>query len=460
LRVPLLALVLLAACAEKPVAAPIDAAPTPSADAGAAAAVTLPAMLPAYPDDVVSLRLKRSIVVRFEPSDAAKPLGTIAADTRVTWKRSAAGPGCERWIEIDPRGWVCDKYLEPSKKPPMGVELPKLKEGELVPGTFGKVKAGGADTWKTVDDLKKGKKHKRLLAAMKVRQSGSETIGGKTYWKTSEGFLVDQARLEPLEPSTFVGVDLRLPDAPPIPFAWALSRKNARLQLAVRDTPGGKIVRHLPPRTIVVPLEASGDGLWQRTEAGWMATADLRFVRLSSAPVTTGPEEKWLDVDLDEQVVVAYDGAVPEYATLTSSGAKKYPTQPGVYRIWIKFAETDMNGQMGDEDPYSVATVPWTMFFARDLAFHTAYWHDRFGEPRSHGCLNLSPRDARALYFWATPDVPPGWSMAHGIVERPGSVVRIRSAEVPEPPFLGYAKRVHEARLARAEAEAAPAATP
>ena len=118
-----------------------------------------------------------------------------------------------------------------------------------------------------------------------------------------------------------------------------------------------------------------------------------------------------------------------------------------------------MNGQMGDEDPYSVATVPWTMFFARDLAFHTAYWHDRFGEARSHGCLNLSPRDARALYFWATPEVPLGWSMAHGIVERPGSQVRIRSAAAPDPPFMAYAKRVHEARLGK-EAKAAPEEDP
>ena len=89
------------------------------------------------------------------------------------------------------------------------------------------------------------------------------------------------------------------------------------------------------------------------------------------------------------------------------------------------------------------------MFFAKDLAFHTSYWHDKFGDPRSHGCLNLAPLDARWLYFWATPDVPLGWSMVYGIVEAPGSMVRIRSRSVPAPPWMGYATRVYEARAAQ-----------
>src|SRR5262249_23583905 len=101
------------------------------------------------------------------------------------------------------------------------------------------------------------------------------------------------------------------------------------------------------------------------------------------------PGGKWIDVDLDEQVATAYEGATPVYATMVSTGNPKWPTAPGVYRIRLKLDETDMNGQMGDEQPYSVATVPWTMFFARDLGFHTAYWHDRFGEARSHGCIHV-----------------------------------------------------------------------
>ena len=125
---------------------------------------------------------------------------------------------------------------------------------------------------------------------------------------------------------------------------------------------------------------------------------------------------------------------MPVYATMVTSGGKDTPTETGVYRMWMKESEADMKGLNG-EDPYSVATVPWTQFFSpeKGFALHTAYWHDAFGKQRSHGCVNLAPRDARWLYFWSDPQVPPGWTMAAGVVEAPGSIVRIRSAADPTP---------------------------
>jgi hypothetical protein len=454
----LLAVVTAAACGGKPAPADTDAAPADSTSEQPSTPAPEP---PPYPADVTSLRLRRSIVVRFAPDEQAKALGTVAQDTRVKWKRVATGPGCARWVEIEPRGWVCDKYLEPTKKPTAGVELPRLKEDELVPGVYGRVVSGGAPAYKTVADIEKKKPARHVPALVKVRHADDEVVGGKLYWKTTEGEYLEHSKLTKVEPSAFAGVQLDVDGAPALPLAWAQRRGDIRASVALYDKPGGrgKIVKQVKPRTVLPILESSEDGAWHRTEAGWLAAADAHVARATTAPATTGEHEKWFDVDLDEQVVVAYDGAEPVYATLVSSGSKKWPTPPGIYRIWIKFAETDMNGQMGDEDPYSVATVPWTMFFARDLAFHTAYWHDRFGEARSHGCLNLSPRDARWLYFWATPDVPLGWSMVHGIVERPGSLVRIRSAAVPEPEFKGYAKRVYEARLGQQPAPGSAAAT-
>jgi hypothetical protein len=77
--------------------------------------------------------------------------------------------------------------------------------------------------------------------------------------------------------------------------------------------------------------------------------------------------------------------------------------------------------------------VPWTQFYAKDLALHTAYWHDKFGIRKSHGCINLSPVDSRFLYFWTEPHVPPGWSMANGVESLPGSMVRVRSRQDPTP---------------------------
>jgi hypothetical protein len=96
-----------------------------------------------------------------------------------------------------------------------------------------------------------------------------------------------------------------------------------------------------------------------------------------------------------------------------------------------------------DVDVYSVADVPWTMYYDDPgFALHTSYWHDGFGGTRSHGCINLAPSDARALYHWSSPDVPPGWIAVYGDEDNPGSLVRVHSRKVPEPAFRGYARRM------------------
>jgi hypothetical protein len=319
---------------------------------------------------------------------------------------------------------------------------------------YGKVVGAGARAWRSAADIL-GKKAARVLAgAVTVRKMDEVAVAGKTYWKTSSGELVEAAKIQVDKPSTFAGVRLDADDAPRLPIAWAQSRKNLAAKVEERDgeARGSRLKKLLAPRTVVAITGTSADGKsYQLADGGWVAAADLHVARASDPPPDTRPDERWLDVDLDEQVVVAFEGVHPAYATMVSSGQPRYATPAGLYRIWLKLAETDMNGQMGDEQPYSVATVPWTMFFAKDLAFHTAYWHDRFGEARSHGCVNLSPVDARALYEWASPDVPPGWSAAQGIVERPGSPVRIHAAAAPAVEYRGYARAVHE-RLAGAGA--------
>ena len=67
----------------------------------------------------------------------------------------------------------------------------------------------------------------------------------------------------------------------------------------------------------------------------------------------------------------------------------------------------DMQGGLVERgDYYALQDVPWIMYFNRDVGLHAAYWHDRFGYPSSHGCVNLSPPDAKWLFDWATPQLP------------------------------------------------------
>jgi hypothetical protein len=426
---------------------------------GAAAAETaareraeLPELAP-YPPHVRSLRLRRSVAVRLEPHPEGKRLGTVAQDTRVAYRGARVAPGCDtRWIEIEPRGWLCDSQLEASTREPIGVELPRLARGELVPGSYGKLsRQARIVTWREGKLLGE----RALSGSATVRRLDEAIIRGAPHWRIGKDEYVKASEIKPEQPSSFGGIRLGDDTGLELPLGFALGKTNPFGRVTVWTGPDRATrARLLAPRAVVRLLEAITDeagnpAAYRIGEGEWLSAEDVRVVEPAPPPPETMLGERWIDVQLDRQVLVAYEGARPVYATLVSSGARKTPTETGVYRIWIKFAETDMNGQMGGEEAYSVATVPWTQFYAKDLALHTTYWHDKLGTPRSHGCINLAPRDARFLYFWSEPDVPRGWTMAHGVVELPGSVVRVRSNADPDPEIRGYATRVAEARRSR-----------
>jgi hypothetical protein len=190
-------------------------------------------------------------------------------------------------------------------------------------------------------------------------------------------------------------------------------------------------------------LEDSDDGKLVRiSDTSWVRRVDVRVASRVEPPAGTGATEKWFDVDRDEQVLVAYEGKQPVYATMVSTGKWNHATPTVITRVASKLATANMNNDRGEK--YAVADVPWTMFYDGHYAVHTSYWHDGFGGPRSHGCINLAPRDARLLYQWSSPDVPPGWIAVYGDVDHPGSLVRVRSKDAPEPEFRGYARTLRD----------------
>jgi hypothetical protein len=71
-----------------------------------------------------------------------------------------------------------------------------------------------------------------------------------------------------------------------------------------------------------------------------------------------------------------------------------------------------MDGNSAGDGPYSIEDVPWVMYFEGSFALHGAFWHNLFGFMRSHGCVNMAPADARWVFLWSEPQLPPGW---HGI---------------------------------------------
>jgi hypothetical protein len=245
---------------------------------------------------------------------------------------------------------------------------------------------------------------------------------------TTEGTWIAASSIDTLAPSRFHGTPI---DDGTLRLGWAHAHDTADVRIppkvVLREGPAADaaVVDKLAPRTQITPLETSADGRFVRVaDAAWAAREDLRIPTLAAPPDGTGEHDRWFDVDLDEQVLVAYEGTRPVYATLVSTGKRTRETPAETARVFGKLQTADMNSDL--IDVYSVAEVPWTMFYDHHLALHAAYWHDDFGDVHSHGCINLAPRDARLLFDWAGPALPPGWTAVYDTEH--GSVVRVRSS--------------------------------
>ena len=106
--------------------------------------------------------------------------------------------------------------------------------------------------------------------------------------------------------------------------------------------------------------------------------------------------ERWIDVDLSNQKLVAYQGDTPVYWVTVSTGLPGTPTVTGQYHIYVKYPAQTMSGP-----GYYLPDVPYVMYFYEGYGIHGTYWHNNFGHPMSHGCVNTPTPDAQWLYNWA-----------------------------------------------------------
>jgi len=113
-------------------------------------------------------------------------------------------------------------------------------------------------------------------------------------------------------------------------------------------------------------------------------------------PPVSGGGGKWIDVNLSKQRLTAYQGNTPVFSALISAGLPRTPTVVGRFKINTKLRATRMRGP-----GYDLPNVPYTMYFYRGYAIHGTYWHNNFGRPMSHGCVNMRTSDAAWLFNWA-----------------------------------------------------------
>lgn len=146
----------------------------------------------------------------------------------------------------------------------------------------------------------------------------------------------------------------------------------------------------------------------ERAGNNWYIAADYvrHFIDDSAVEIPVGsPAEgtKTIIVDRSDQKLYAYDGDTLHRTFDISTGLRVTPTPRGVFTVYKKTPSRYMQGPIAgiSDQYYDLPGVPWNLYFtAEGAVVHGAYWHDKFGQPWSHGCVNLSPQDAQAIYEW------------------------------------------------------------
>ncbi len=136
-------------------------------------------------------------------------------------------------------------------------------------------------------------------------------------------------------------------------------------------------------------------------------------------------DDKWIEIDISQQHLYAHEGDQVVFDFPISSG--KFASTPlGEYRVWIKLRYHRMIGGSKELGTYyDLPNVPFVMYFYKGYGLHGAYWHNNFGQPMSHGCVNISIPDAEKLFEWAGPTMPEGASVVKPTADNPGTRVVI-----------------------------------
>jgi hypothetical protein len=345
------------------------------------------------------------LAVYATPSERGPRRGAVSAGTRVPMRARVAGEGCGdgRFVEIGARAFVCEQALEPSRAEPAAEPL--TQSG--LPHEYLRARSDGVRAFSRLGDVATDDFATALGEGFSVAVAERVQHAGEPYVRARSGLYVAARDLSPVTPSAFRGVTLPDGRASLDRLAFVVGR-----DAEVRD-PAGRKLRILPRLSAVrLASDARGEQL-ALEDGGLVATRAVRRTALQPRPASVAASERWLDVDLAQQVLVAYQGDAPVFATLISSGKPRPGTETprGTFRIWVKLQSSDMRDRESPEweQSYALEDVPWVQYFSGSYGLHAVFWHDRFGERQSRGCINLSPADARFLFDFTQPALPPGW---------------------------------------------------
>ena len=388
------------------------------------------------------------------PSKSSRAVGYMRRGARFRASEEVTRKECARgWFQVPGGGYVChgDGYLIDSRPPATSDDAPtNAALSDALPYPYAKVVAANVPQFMRLPTPQEEQHMISSLAALPVPSGDAESApttvatadlgadllallrlrmqpgfyvsvdreaedGDRLFTRTVRGGYVRKEQLIDAKLPPGIGVTLGARYQLPLAFVYRGGSPVLRLHPVTGEAvkAGGDLPLHgvyaLTGETVVRAgrrYYVSDDGILLRDTA-------VRIVERVARPKTVPKNERWIRVDLDRQTLTAYDGEEPVFATLISSGLPDHATPTGIFRLHAKHVTATMADNLAADGPYSIEDVPWTMYFSGSYALHAAFWHDRFGHQRSHGCVNIAPRDARWLFFWTAPNLPSAW---HGIL--------------------------------------------
>ena len=213
----------------------------------------------------------------------------------------------------------------------------------------------------------------------------------------------------PTQENLWASVEIAKPAIAPIDVSAFVPALAATVTGVPTDLPPTSMPTKRPKSTPTeIPTDAPASQTPEVTETpGTMAMEIIPDTPTSEyvPPTSSGPKPnvagsgngvRWIDVDLTNQRVYAYEGDTIVNSFIVSTGTSRTPTVTGKFKVYIRLRSGSMRGP-----GYFLPDVPYIMYFHKSYGLHGTYWHNNFGTPMSHGCVNLSIDDAAWLYNWS-----------------------------------------------------------
>lgn len=363
-----------------------------------------------------------------ETAGNPKVAGIVRRGTTLKLNKEVTGPGCTdgTWYQAVPFGYVCSSLgFHVSDSPEAkSYGVPPAEVANHLPYQYSRVITKRAPRYYRTPTVEEEKQARRAMDKkgptpevvsslmegdyfLALAEKETRESDGAEFYRTVRGRYVRVSDVELRNPDPVRGEELgRGGWQLPLAFVWGESRDLLSLN---GDAPKviGRAEKHA---RFVVDEELRKNGeTYVVGAAGAVLRNEVRVARQTKAPSGVPADAKWIHVNLPEQTLVAYEGAKPVYATVISSGKEGYEPPTGLFEVQQKYISTTMNATDPIDGFYEVEEVPWTLYYHGGYALHGAYWHTDFGKVRSHGCTNIAPVDARWLYYWSDPEVPPAW---------------------------------------------------